>query len=111
MPISESIPASILVLQAAEITVPPFITSQPLESIPSPSPVAPFTKILSVPPFIQVTDTSSSLVLIPSLPDSIFIFPPLIVKCNSESKPSFSATIFKIPFPFSPPFIFNVRFE
>ena len=62
MPLSESIPASPLIAQACALTVPPLITSQPFESIPSPSPVLPLQRILSVPPFTVVTETLSSLV-------------------------------------------------
>ena len=80
MPLSESMPASPLVAHACDITVPPLITSQPFESIPSPSPVLPSQRILTVPPLIVVTETLSSLVLIPSLPDVILIIPPLIVR-------------------------------
>ena len=80
MPISESIPASALKAQVCARTVPPLITNQPFESIPSPSPVVPITLILKLPPFTVVTDTPSSFVLIPSFPDVILIMPPLIVK-------------------------------
>lgn len=43
MPMVASIPASPLSEQAAAVTAPPLITSQPLESMPSPSPVSPVT--------------------------------------------------------------------
>ena len=73
-------PASALSEQACAITLPPFITSHPLESIPSPSPVFPLTDTVNVPPFIVVTETLSSLVFMPSLPELILIFPPFIVR-------------------------------
>ena len=80
IPRSESIPESILVPQPWATTLPPLITSQPFESMPSPSPVFPSTKILTFPPFIVVTETLSSFVFIPSLPETILMFPPFIVR-------------------------------
>jgi predicted ATPase len=68
------------IAQAEALTLPPFITSQPFESIPSPSPVVPVTLMCNSPPFTVVTETPSSFVFIPSLPELIFIIPPFIVR-------------------------------
>ena len=42
--------------QAETAIVPPLTTSQPLESMPSPSPVVPSTSMFSVPPLMVVTE-------------------------------------------------------
>ena len=101
---SESRPLSALVAQAAAMTVPLLMTSQPLESMPSPSPaIPPVTLTVRVPPLTVVTETPSSLVLMPSSPEVIRMSPPLMVRWSSLSRPSFSAWMFRMPSPTSPP--------
>ena len=106
MPMVASMPASPLSEQAAAVTAPPLITSQPLESMPSPSPVSPVTWMFTEPPLTVVTDTLSSLVLMPSLPEVMLMVPPLMVRCSSVSSPSLSAVMFSTPVPASPPSTF-----
>ena len=106
---SESRPESLAGLAMA-MTVPPLITRNPLESTPSPSLPRPAT-MCSVPPLTQVTDTPSSLVLMPSSPDWMEMLPPLMVRCSSESRPSLSATMLSTPVPSSPPSTFIDMYE
>ena len=74
--------------------------------MPSPSPVSPVTVMVTAPPLMVVTEMPSSLVLMPSLPERMLILPPLMVRCSSASRPSFSALMFSTPVPFSPPSTF-----
>ena len=89
------------------MTVPPLRTIQPLESMPSPSPSRlPVTVMVTVPPLTVVTETPSSLVLMPSSPEVMLMTPLLMVRCSSLSSPSFSAVMFKTPSPFVSPLTF-----
>ena len=111
IPAVASIPASPLSAHAAAVTAPPLMTRYPLESMPSPSPVSPVTWMFSTPSLMVVTDTLSSLVLMPSLPEVMLMLPPLMVRCSSVSSPSLSAVMFSTPLPSSPPPTFMLILE
>ena len=90
---------------AIEMTVPPLMTRKPFESMPSPSSPRPAT-MWSVPALIVVTETPSSLVLIPSFCETMETLPPLSVRCSSESRPSLSAVMLSTPVPSCSPSMF-----
>ena len=62
-------------------------------------------------PAAVVTDTLSSLVLMPSLPEVMLMVPPLMVRWSSVSRPSLSAVMFSTPVPASPPSTFMLILE
>ena len=92
-------------------TVPPLMVMPMLASMPSPSPVPPVTWMFTLPPLMVVTDTLSSLVLMPSLPEVMLMVPPLMVRWSSVSRPSLSAVMFSTPVPASPPSTFMLILE